>query len=277
MRHIRLAAVLLACAALTTGCGTRPTGSGGGSGGASGGGSGSGGAGEELRGRAFLSTSITENGAPRPLAPGTRVSLRFTDDGRLLADAGCNTMAGPVQTRGGRLAVTDLSTTEMGCDPPRHEQDRWLAGVLAAGPSWRLDGSTLVLTSAATELALTDRTVAEPDLPLEGTTWVVDTIVDGQAASSTPAGGTASVIFDAGEATVSTGCNSGSAPYQVSGTALVLGDLVITKQACRPDLAPLEQAVLAVLQGQVAFAIDADRLRLDHPSGKGGLQLRGGR
>src|ERR687895_804015 len=97
-------------------------------------------------------------------------------------------MAGPVQTRGGGLAVDDMSMTGMGCDPPRHEQDRWLAGVLAAGPSWRLDGSTLVLTSGATELVLADREVAEPDLSLEGTEWVVDTLVDGEVAESTPIG-----------------------------------------------------------------------------------------
>lgn len=267
MTNRRLAVALLAIAAAVTtagatGCGARSTA-----------GPGVAAAGE-LRGRAFLSTAVTEGGAPRPLADRTRVSLRFTDDGRLLADAGCNTMAGQVQTRGGRLAVPDLSMTEMGCDPPRHEQDAWLAGFLAARPSWRLDGATLVLTSGATELVLTDRGVAAPDVPLEGTRWQVDTLVDGQVASSMPAGGTASVVFHGGEVAVSTGCNTGSAPYTVSGTTLTVGPLSITRKACPPDLMPLERAVLAVLDGTITFEIDSDRLRLEHPSGKG-LQLAG--
>lgn len=262
--------ILCAGAVLAAGCGARPASDPGGSG--SSGGSG----GEELRGRTFLSTSVTEDGQPRQLAAGTRVSLQFTDDGRLLAAAGCNTMVGPVQTRGGRIDVTDLSSTTMGCDGPRHEQDRWFGELLAARPSWRLEGTTLVLTSGATELVLADREVAEPDVALEGTTWVVDTIVDGEVASSVPAGGSASLVLRAGEAAVSTGCNSGSAPYQVSGTALIFGEPAISRKACQPELMQLERAVLAVLQGQVTFAIDADRLRLDHPSGKG-LQLRGER
>lgn len=260
---VLLAAILFASAASATGC----------AGGSSDGSGGSAGAREELRGRTFLSTSVTEDGRPRELAAGTRVSLRFVEDGRLLADAGCNTMAGQVQTRGGRLSVADLSMTDMGCDAPRHRQDEWLAGFLNAGPAWRLDGANLVLASGPTELVLTDREVAEPDVAIEGTKWVVDTIVDGQVASSTPAGGIASVLLERGTAAVSTGCNEGSAPYQLAGTKIGFGDVVITKKACEPDLAQLEQAVLAVLQGEVEFAVDADRLRLDHPSGKG-LQLR---
>jgi len=230
-------------------------------------------AGAELRDRTFVSTAVTEAGRPRPLAPGTRVSLRFTGDGRLLADAGCNTMSGIASIGGGRLEVADLATTELGCDPPRHEQDAWLAALLGARPSWRLDGDTLVLASGGTELRLSDREVAEPDAALEGTTWLVDTIVDAQAAASAPAGSSASVVFEAGSAAVATGCNTGSASYQVAGATITFGQLALTRKACPPDLAPLEDAVRGVLDGAVQFEIDADRLTVTHPSGRG-LQLR---
>src|SRR2546423_11077938 len=79
-------------------------------------------------GRTFLSTSVTENGRPRPVVDGTRISLTFVADGhRLGAQAGCNQMGGPAAFEGGRLVVGDLATTEMGCDAPRHAQDEWLA------------------------------------------------------------------------------------------------------------------------------------------------------
>lgn len=229
---------------------------------------------DPLRGRIFLSTEVTEAGKPRPLVARTRVSLNFTDDGRLLAEAGCNTMTGPVDTAGGRIDVGGgLAMTEMGCDPPRHEQDSWLAGLLGAGPAWRLDGSRLVLSTPDAELVLEDREVADPDRPLTGTTWTVDTILDGQTASSTPAAATATLRFREDMVEISGGCNSGSAAYTVGGDTIRFENAVMTLKACAPDIMRLEAAVLDVVRDEVEIEIDADRLTLTHPSGKG-IQLR---
>ena len=78
------------------------------------------GGGARFLGRTFLSESVTQDGRPLPLVAGTSIRLTFHDDGRLTASAGCNSMGGPVRTDGGRIAVADLATTEMGCDPERH-------------------------------------------------------------------------------------------------------------------------------------------------------------
>ncbi len=78
---------------------------------------------------------MTENGQPKPLVAGTRITLNFVADGhRLGAQAGCNQMGGPASFEGGHLVVDDLATTEMGCDPPRHAQDEWLARFLTSRP-----------------------------------------------------------------------------------------------------------------------------------------------
>lgn len=113
-----------------------------------------GGAAGSLKGRSFLSTSVTEDGKPRQLVTKTRIRLQFTDDGRLLADAGCNSMQAPVSTGDGRLELEDLAVTEMGCDAPRHAQDRWLAGVLSSKPAWRLESDRLTITAANAILVL---------------------------------------------------------------------------------------------------------------------------
>ncbi|MPZ79080.1 MAG: META domain-containing protein [Actinophytocola sp.] len=229
---------------------------------------------DPLRGRTFLSTEVTEAGKPRPLVAETRVSLNFTDDGRLLATAGCNTMTGPVSTADGRIDVGGgLAMTEMGCDPPRHEQDSWLAGLLSAEPTWRLDGSRLVVSSTDAELVLEDREVADPDRPLTDITWAVDTILDGQTASSTPAAATATLTFRKDKVEIFGGCNGGSATYTASGDSIRFENAVMTLKACSPDIMRLEAAVLDVVRDEVEVEIEADRLTLTHPSGKG-LQLR---
>lgn len=229
--------------------------------------------GNPLRGTTFQSGDITVDGKPHELVAGTRVALDFTDDDRLVATAGCNTMSGPVDTGGGKLAVDGLATTEMGCDGPRHAQDEWLAGVLGDGPTWRLDDQTLTVSTADAELVLTNREVTDPDLSLAETEWAVDTLIDGQTASSVPAGATATLVFNESQVAISAGCNGGSADYTMTGDTIRFGRANMTLKACEPDIMRLEAAVLAVTRDEVTFEIDADRLTITHPSGKG-LQLR---
>lgn len=227
---------------------------------------------DPLRGHTFLSTAVTVAGTDHPLAAGTRVSLQFTDDGRLLASAGCNTLSGQLDVVENKLSGSGLAMTEMGCAPELMAQDTWLAEVLGAEPTWRLDGPELTVTSGQTELTLVEREVAEPDVALVETTWVVDTLVDGQTASSVPAGARATLVFGVDRVTVAGGCNGGSTTYQLSGSTIEFEGLAMTMKACAEPVMRLEKAVVDVLTGSVSFEITADKLSLEHPSGKG-LQL----
>ena len=233
--------------------------------------------GGEPWGRMFLSTSVTENGQPKPLVEGTRITLNFFADGhRLGAQAGCNQMGGPASFQGGRLVVNDMATTEMGCDPPRHAQDEWLARFLTSKPSWVRSGSTLTLDNGSVRVVLEDREVADPDRPLRGTKWVVDTIVEREAASSVPAGVEAYLTFEDGRSfRGNTGCNGmgGNSVVDEANSTITFSEVITTKMACDDDRMRVERAVLATLDGDVRYQIDADVLRLDGPGGRG-LRLR---
>ena len=228
-------------------------------------------------GRTFLSTTVTENGQPKQLVAGTRITLNFVADGhRLGAQAGCNQMGGPASFEGEHLVVDDMATTEMGCDPPRHAQDEWLARFLTSRPGWSRSGSTLTLDNGTTRIVLEDREVADPDRPLRGTKWMVDTIVEGDAASSVPAGVEASVIFEDGNRFGgNAGCNGmgGNSVVNEGTSTITFSEVITTKMACDDDRMRVERAVLATLDGDVTYRIDADVLRLDAPDGHG-LRLR---
>ena len=233
--------------------------------------------GGEPWGHTFLSTSVTEDGQPRELVPGTRITLNFFTDGhRLGAQAGCNQMGGPASFAGGHLVVNDMSTTEMGCDPPRHAQDEWLAKFLTSRPTWDRSGSRLTLDNGTTRIVLEDREAADPDRPLRGTKWVVDTIVEGDAASSVPPGVEAWVTFEDGKRfSGNTGCNGmgGNSVVDEGASTITFSEVISTKMACDDDRMRVERAVTETLDGKVAYQIDADSLRLDHPAGRG-LRLR---
>lgn len=151
--------------------------------------------GDELSGREFWSTGVTEAGDERPLVSDTRLTLRFDDD-RLGANAGCNTMGGTFSIVGDQLLTTDLSMTEMGCDSERQVQDQFVVDVLASQPTITLNGDNLQLQTETVTIGLLDATVANPARPLAGTTWEVDGFLSGATASSFATPTRASLVID---------------------------------------------------------------------------------
>jgi heat shock protein HslJ len=229
-------------------------------------------AGPALEGRTFLSTGATQDGAPRELVAGSRVQLSFVD-GRVSAQAGCNSIGGAYSVVDGTLVAEQLAMTEMGCSPELMDQDTWLADLLTARPAVATDGDILTLTTAATVLTLQDREVADPDRPLVGTTWRVDSLVTGESVSTTPGGAEATITFAAdGSVQVRPGCNRGQGTWTEGEGTVTVGPLALTRMACPGDRGELEQAVLAVLgAGELEVDITADRLTLT--AGDRGLGL----
>ena len=224
-----------------------------------------------LDGREFLSTNVEGH----DLVEGTDISITFMD-GSLSANAGCNTMGGDYVLDGDTLEVGPMFATEMGCEPALMEQDTWLAEFLATMPTVSLDGDQLTLQGdGGTTLNMLDRESADPDRPIEGTLWVVDGLVANEGVSTLPGDATASIRIIEGMAAVETGCNAGSTSVEVTDTTLTFSPMAVTMMACPPDETKLQDAVLAVLDGEVSYQIEADRLSLRRttPDGEIGLEL----
>jgi heat shock protein HslJ len=212
---------------------------------------------EDLSGRTFLSTGI--DGAD--LAEGSQVRLSF-EATRIGASAGCNQMSGEYEVADGALKVGEIAMTEMACEEPLMSQDTWLSGFLD-GATAALDDTTLTLTKDGTTLTLQDESVLNPDQPLEGTRWVVTSVVANEGVSSVPESAQASLVFDASSVAVETGCNSGSGGYEIKDGVITFGPIATTLKLCVDDgIAALEQSVQAVLQGEVESAIQGDTLTL---------------
>jgi heat shock protein HslJ len=220
-------------------------------------------------GRTFLSTAVTENGAPKPLVAGTRIQLTFDAGGMVAATAGCNTMAGPSSLRNGALVIDDnhLGMTLMGClTGGLGEQDAWLRTFLTGSPGLHLDGDQLTLTGPTITVTFLDRRVADPDRPLTGTRWSVDTVSNGNVASSVQSDAPAELVIDsAGTFDMTTGCVGG----ELRGTASVQDSMVTftvtTKQPCTGPSTTLDSAVRSVISGRVGYAMSGRSLRLNGP------------
>ncbi|MFD4674218.1 META domain-containing protein [Lentzea sp. NPDC058450] len=225
------------------------------------------GQGPNLRGQVYVSSSVQERGEPRPLVEGTSIELRFTDDNRLLASAGCNQMQGPVTLDDGKISVGELSMTAMGCpNVALNEQDTWLLQLLTTKPEWKLDGTDLVVTGGTAEVVLAN----EKPATLEGT-WTVDGIVAKDSTSSIPAGVKATITFKDGTIAVDTGCNLNGTPYpyELDGKKIKAQLGAVTEKGCTPE-GEVEQAVLdALLSTETTYSIDRSTLTLTGASGAG--------
>lgn len=228
-----------------------------------------------LSGRTFLSQEVTEGGVPRDLVANTLLRLRFHEDDRLTASAGCNTLDARYAVDGGALVVTGGGWTSMGCDPALHDQDTWYFDFLGTGPALDLEGDELELTGGAVAIRYLDEEVATPDRDLVGPTWTVDSLIEGEMISTPPVGaGPATLVFgDDGTLDVDSGCNAGSATWSMQGSTLSFASLSLTEMACDSPAMQLEQAVEAVVGSAEPVAWEIDVRRLDLRTATAGLSL----
>lgn len=221
-----------------------------------------------VEGREFRSSAVTG----RVLVEGTQIALEFRD-GDIRARAGCNILAAPYAVRDAVLVVAGgtMSSTEMGCTPDRHAQDEWLASFLTSAPQVELGGDTLTLSLPGTRIVLLDRVIADPDRPLRGTLWRVDTVLAGDTARSVADPSGVQLDFRDGTLTVtSAGCTSAVVSYQREGDELRFGTLTVDAIGCAD---PWQPTVDVLRAGTVRLTIVASRLTLR--AGSAGLAATG--
>ncbi|MEO8180230.1 MAG: META domain-containing protein [Deltaproteobacteria bacterium] len=214
----------------------------------------------QLAGRAFLLESA-EGFSP---VASTTVRLSF-EQTELSFYAGCNTHSGSYSPCGEDLCIRALGSTEIGCASELQAQDQWLAGFMTARPRLSLDGDRLTLSGADATLAFLDRELADPDRPLTGRVWLIDTFIDGDAASNIPLPSSPTVSFDEqGRAQIFTTCNTGTGAYTRQGRQLLLSDVLYTEAACASAASAAADARIqrVLSDGTLTAEIEAARLTL---------------
>jgi len=106
--------------------------------------------------------------------------------------------------------------------------------------------------------------VADPDLPLVGRVWTVDTIIEGAAAGSFAGASPPTLEFrEDSIAGVFTGCNRGEGSFEERDAEIVFGDIEVTEEGCGGSAGELETHMLQIIApGPVSFEIDAKRLTI---------------
>lgn len=220
--------------------------------------------------RTFLSTEVEGE----PIPGGGPLTLTFGTD-RISANAGCNTASGTVAFEGDVMQVGQLASTLMGCTGDTAGADQWVDTLLSSNPTWRLDGDTLTLRNADQTVTLLDKKVADPDRPIQGTTWVVTGLITPDAHIRSQALDDAKptlTIAEDGGLTGTAGCNRmmGTAAVEPGPDSTVITFRAgTTKMMCAPEVMEVETAVLQALDGRTTATVDANQLTLRNDNGHG--------
>ena len=165
------------------------------------------------------------------------------------------------------FAVSILSGTEMGCGNGLMEQDTWLVSFFTSSPTVEHNGDTLIIANNEATLTFIDDEIANPDQPLTGLTWLIDTYIDGEVATAYNLEELPTLIFsDDGSIIIDTGCNGVGGNYTITGDEIIFDLEDISLMACEEDINQIESHILTVLNSPVIYNIDSNRLTLDNPS-----------
>ncbi|NYJ04740.1 META domain-containing protein [Petropleomorpha daqingensis] len=205
---------------------------------------------------------VLVSGVPQPSGvPATLV----VEDAQLRGISFCNHYAGSYTLDGDVLAVSGLGGSDMGCEPAVMAAETAFLTALGRADRVTRDGADLVLSGPEGSLRFA-RQAPVPDRELAGTTWTLDTLVDGEVALSVLGSPTLELAPD-GTATGSTGCRGFVGTWSVAGDVLTL-DVTRDDIGCPADLGRQDEHVLAVLDAAPTSAIDGDRLTLTAPDAR---------
>ena len=151
-------------------------------------------------------SSGSANGGEVPVVDDHPITMTL-EGSEIGGTAACNHYGGRLTVTGGRLEITELSMTAMGCEAPVQASESAYVAALDAVDSIAGDGDQLVLSGPGVELRF-DPLPAPPTAELVDTEWVLDTLFVGDVASS-PFGDPATLQLSSdGSFIGSTGCRS---------------------------------------------------------------------
>lgn len=203
-------------------------------------------------------------GLPEPFDSADELSLRVAG-GEVSFQATCNTMSGTASVEGDRLVVDSIGGTEMGCEDPGADQDRWLTDFFGSRPELVADGDGFVLRGEGVDIPFRPADEVGHHVPLDSVVWLLTGIeeTDGDAVSMrpVPAGLGAGFEVTGAHFRLETGCNTASGSVVVGEGTLETGRTLVTERGC--DDRALEEAQLGVITGDdVTWSVDDDRLQL---------------
>ncbi|HSK22281.1 MAG TPA: META domain-containing protein [Egicoccus sp.] len=190
----------------------------------------------------------------------------------------CNHWFGLVEVDGDQIDLDNLGGTEMGCEAPVMDLEAGYLDALAGVDTFTVDDERLTLEGPNERLVF-EREPEAPTAELLGTTWTLESVINGQGPDGAVASAmdTAELTLGDGTLTLTSSCldiearwvEQGS-EYRVTESAFEYAD---PDAACFHD-DPEQQAIASVVDDAFTAEVEGDVLTLHATRSDTGLQFR---
>jgi heat shock protein HslJ len=213
----------------------------------------------------------TNQGQPVPIVAGSPINLKI-DGAQAGGTAACNHYGGQIHVAGSNVSFSEMIQTEMACldDQVMASETAYMTALPKVTTAERSDDA-LILSGPGVELRFVlIPPVANADLV--GTTWVLDSLISGDAVSST-VGARATLQLNAdGTFAASTGCRDVTGRYTVEGNRVQATLDPYDTFGCGNGIGDQDNHVLKVISGAFTVTILGESLTLT--AGDKGLGYR---
>jgi heat shock protein HslJ len=181
--------------------------------------------------------------------------------------AACNSYFGNAAFDGTTATFGEFGATAMACEPEVMAAEAAFLTALGMVETFAVSSDDLTLSTQLGDLVF-GRVVPPPTADLVGTTWVLDTLIEGEAASSV--GGDPATLLLTADGTLigSTGCRALTGTWIENGGVFIVPTLSADGE-CPGDLAKQDSLVVTVVGDEFRADVDGDRLTLTSMGGDG--------
>jgi heat shock protein HslJ len=194
------------------------------------------------------------------------VTVNF-EAGRVHGFSGCNQFTGSYIVEGEKLVLNKLGSTMMACPEPAMSVENLFRKSFSGTFHISVAENDLTLTPEKGGEALRFERQKPPRL--EGVEWEVTGYNNGRQAVVGPKVGTRlTLMFQDGQVTGSSGCNSFQGSFTVAEKALTIGPLATSRRACEKAVMVQEQEFLTAIQSATTWDVVRGMLDVHRADGE---------
>lgn len=216
-----------------------------------------------LNGTSWIVSSI----AGATTASDHQPTLSFSD-GRVTGSTGCNTVSGAFTQNGDGVSFSPVAVTQMACDDARMAQEASYLAALNKVASASGDTTTVVLrdSTGTALLTLTAPPAPPSPSPLAGTTWRLESIVEGGTTRSLIAGTSVTLTMNTTAGSYSgTACATFGGDLTVTGTSISFAVPHTAQGSCSPPITAQQNGIVSMLPQVKTWQVTGDTLTLATP------------
>jgi heat shock protein HslJ len=212
-------------------------------------------------------TELLVGGAPVALVEDSPVTMTVSG-ARIGGTSACNGYGAELVVVDGQVRFGEWSSTMMLCEDAVMVVEGSFTQAMAQVRTAAREGDDLVLRGDGVELRFTPL-APPPTEAIVGTTWRLESLIEGETASS-PAGDPATLVLHAdGRYEGSTGCRSFTGRWIEAEGRYVATELAMDQTECPPDLQAQDSHVTGVV-GEFRATVEGDTLTI---TARGGSTL----